>query len=137
MRQIHKSIIIGIAALTFAACSDEQEKDSVTEQESETARVDQSPEAVMEQEKQTLRGRIEYKTFEGGFYAFIAEDGSQWTLQGLPKEHKLHGLTLTITGTPLPDMMTITQFGTVMRVETVADVDNSTVKTKPASAADS
>ncbi|MDM7861195.1 hypothetical protein QTP81_11360 [Alteromonas sp. ASW11-36] len=137
MRYIHKGLILGVAALTLTACSDEQDKDAVTVQDSETTQVDHIPETFMKQEQQTLRGRIEYKTFEGGFYAFIAEDGSQWTLQGLPQEHKLHGLTLTITGTPMPDVMTTTQFGTVMRVDTVTDVDSTTVKTKPASPADS
>ena len=79
----------------------------------------------------TVSGKIEYKTFEGGFYAFIADDGRHFTPQGLAPKYRQHGLKMTLTGTPMPDIMTTTQFGTVFNVESIAEVDDSSVTTKP------
>ena len=77
----------------------------------------------------TVSGIIEYKKFEGGFFAFIANDGRQFTPQGLNEQYRQHGLLVTLTGKPMPDLMTITQFGTVFKVEAVTEVDDSNVKT--------
>ncbi|MBT0588181.1 hypothetical protein [Alteromonas oceanisediminis] len=72
-----------------------------------------------------VTGTIEYKTFEGGFYAFIADDGRHFTPMNLPKEYLQHGAKMTLTGKPQPDMMTTTQFGTVLDVISVSETDFS------------
>lgn len=73
----------------------------------------------------TVTGMIEFKPLEGGFYAFIADDGRKFTPSPLPKEYQRHGLRLTIVGTPKPEVRTITQFGTVLAITEIKDVDTS------------
>lgn len=75
----------------------------------------------------TLTGAIFYKELEGGFYAFITDDGGRYTLHGLDSVFQKNGLRVEITGLPKPDMMTITQFGTVLEVIHVEVLDASKV----------
>ncbi len=77
----------------------------------------------------TLVGTIIYKAIEGGFFAFIDESGAHYTLHNLEAVHKKDGLIVRISGTPQPDMMTITQFGTVFKVSNVEVLDDSAAKT--------
>jgi hypothetical protein len=44
---------------------------------------------------------------------------------GMNKEYLRHGLVIELTGTPLPNMMTITQFGEVIKVSSVVILDDS------------
>lgn len=79
----------------------------------------------------SVSGRIEYKSFEGGFYAFVADDGRQFTPTGLAPEYRQHGLPITLKGVPMPDVITTTQFGVVFKVESVVKVEESDLKVKP------
>ena len=85
---------------------------------------------MQETEKQnselvTLKGQILFQDIEGGFFAFIAEDGKKYTPKGMPKEHLRDGLVIEMTGQVLPEIMTITQFGEVIKVDTVIVLDDS------------
>lgn len=133
--------ILLTAGMVLSGCNQETADDTDTVSTPDTADVQQrseakaSPDALIEEadmQTVTMQGRIEFKSFEGGFYAFIANDGSKWTVMGLEQEYQQHGLELTITGLPMPDMMTTTQFGTVLKVESVENVDASNVKSSPA-----
>ena len=75
----------------------------------------------------TMKGSIIYKDLEGGFYAFIAENGDRYTLHGLDETYQKNGLIVEVKGTPKPDMMTFTQFGTVLQVSSVKVLDTSKV----------
>ena len=75
----------------------------------------------------TMKGSIIYKDLEGGFYAFIAEKGDRYTLHGLDETYQKNGLIVEVKGTPKPDMMTFTQFGTVLQVSSVKVLDTSKV----------
>ncbi len=75
----------------------------------------------------TMKGSIIYKDLEGGFYAFIAENGDRYTLHGLDETYQKNGLVVEVKGTPKPDMMTFTQFGTVLQVSSVKVLDTSKV----------
>jgi len=75
----------------------------------------------------TMNGSIIYKDLEGGFFAFIAENGDRYTLHGLDETYQKNGLIVEVTGTPKPDMITFTQFGTVLVVSEVKVLDTSKV----------
>ena len=78
-------------------------------------------------EEVTLTGSIFYKSLEGGFYAFVSEDGNRYSLHGLNEAFQQNGLIVEISGHPKPDMMTTTQYGTVLQVNHVKVLDASRV----------
>ncbi|WP_147291801.1 hypothetical protein [Alteromonas aestuariivivens] len=80
---------------------------------------------------ETLTGTIVYKTMEGGFYAFEAENGKHYTLQGLDNSYRRNGLKVMITGMALPDVMTFTQYGTVFKITSIEVLDDSQVTPPP------
>jgi hypothetical protein len=138
-----KLALIFTSALTFIACSSEEENKDVTmvdkekqihsETESMPKELVAEPvtqaEAVEDNAKGevTMKGSIIYKDLEGGFYAFIAENGDRYTLHGLDETYQKNGLVVEVKGTPKPDMMTFTQFGTVLQVSSVKVLDTSKV----------
>ncbi len=134
MKHVNLIAVLAIA-LGITGCQDETDthtnnsEETVVEAPANPIDISDKKEADMI----TLNGHIEFKPFEGGFYAFIGDDGSKWVLQGLDKAYHRHGLALTVTGTPMPEMLTTTQFGTVMKVDSISNVDDSSVKPKPAS----
>lgn len=78
-------------------------------------------------EEVTLTGSIFYKELEGGFYAFVSENGDRYTLHGLNEAFQQNGLVVEIEGTRRPDVMTTTQYGTVLQVKHVKVLDASKV----------
>jgi hypothetical protein len=76
----------------------------------------------------TVQGTLALQEMEGGFMGFIGNDGKKYTPMGLPKEHMRDGLIIEIEGQLMPDMMTITQFGEVLKVENVRVIDESKAK---------
>ncbi|WP_338517054.1 hypothetical protein [Alteromonas gracilis] len=81
----------------------------------------------MEKNEVTLTGSIIYKDLEGGFFAFIAENGDRYTLHGLDESHQRNGLIVEVNGVTKPDVMTFTQFGTVLQVKDIKVLDSSKV----------
>jgi len=138
-----KLALIFTSALTLIACSSEEENKDVTmvdkekqihsETESMPKELVAEPvtqaEAVEDNAKgeMTMKGSIIYKDLEGGFYAFIAENGDRYTLHGLDETYQKNGLVVEVKGTPKSDMMTFTQFGTVLQVSSVKVLDTSKV----------
>lgn len=80
-------------------------------------------------ENKTMRmsGQIIYQQMEGGFYSFIADDGSKFTPLKLPKMHQRHGLLVELEAKALHDVMTVMQFGTIVEVISVKVLDDSKV----------
>ena len=128
--------------LALAGCTDEDitpvdtpkeplmtEKEDVKPQQALVAKTAEQKRlsASDEPAEATLTGTIVYKEMEGGFYAFIAEGGERYTLRKLDKKFHRNGLIVKITGMPMPDLMTITQYGTVLQVENVEILDASRV----------
>ena len=74
-----------------------------------------------------LTGQIVFQTMEGGFYSFIAQDGSKYTPMRLPKIHHRNGLVVEIVAKPMPDMMTFMQFGEVIEIQEIKVLDDSKV----------
>nr|WP_297349837.1 hypothetical protein [uncultured Glaciecola sp.] len=72
-----------------------------------------------------LEGQILYQQMEGGFFGFIDESGNKYTPIGMDKANLRHGLVLQLTGMLLPNMITTTQFGQVIKVESVMILDES------------
>ena len=138
-----KLAILFTFALTLIACSSEEEKMDVTmankEKQKHPKNASMPKELVAEPVTQaeavkdnakgevTMKGSIIYKDLEGGFYAFIAENGDRYTLHGLDKTYQKNGLVVEVKGTPKPDVMTFTQFGTVLQVSGVKVLDTSKV----------
>ena len=138
-----KLALIFTSALTLIACSSEEENKDVTmvdkekqiQSETESMPKELVAEPVTQAEaaednakgEVTMKGSIIYKDLEGGFYAFIAENGDRYTLHGLDETYQKNGLIVELKGTPKPDMMTFTQFGTVLQVTSVKVLDTSKV----------
>ena len=135
--------LIFTSALTLVACSQEEKNKDVTmsdkEKQMEAKTKSMPKELVAEPVTQaeavedsvkgevSMKGSIIYKDLEGGFYAFIAENGDRYTLHGLDETYQKNGLVVEVEGTPKPDMMTFTQFGTVLQVSSVKVLDTSKV----------
>lgn len=73
----------------------------------------------------TLKGQILFQEFEGGFFGFIDENGNKYTPIGMDKKYLRHGLVIELSGRILPDMITTTQFGESIKVESVSIIDES------------
>ena len=132
-------VLLCAGVMAVSGCQDDSaqgptQAQQVNETESVATSSEQSEliDNAKGEEMISVTGKIEYKTFEGGFYAFIANDGRQFTPQGLAPEYQQDGLALTLTGTPMPNIMTTTQFGVVFLVDSVSDVDQSKISDKPA-----
>lgn len=138
-----KLALIITSALALVACSQEESNKDVTmvdkEKQMESKTESMPKELVAEPVTQaeavedsvkgevSMKGSIIYKDLEGGFYAFIAENGDRYTLHGLDETYQKNGLVVEVEGTPKPDMMTFTQFGTVLQVSSVKVLDTSKV----------
>ncbi|BFT30722.1 hypothetical protein D210916BOD24_18980 [Alteromonas sp. D210916BOD_24] len=72
-------------------------------------------------------GTIIYKELEGGFYAFVSNDGERYTLHGLNEAYQQNGLIVEIEGIVTPDIITFTQFGTVLQVKNIKVLDASRI----------
>jgi outer membrane murein-binding lipoprotein Lpp len=72
-----------------------------------------------------LEGQILFQQLEGGFFGFIDESGNKYTPIGMDKADLRHGLVIQLTGKLLPDMITTTQFGQVIKVESIMILDES------------
>ena len=140
-------------SLLLCACSDNDEtptseqvdKEAMSAQETQTSPDQEMPKTLiaepveqeaatesMEKNEVTLTGSIIYKDLEGGFFAFIAENGDRYTLHGLDESHQRNGLIVEVNGVTKPDVMTFTQFGTVLQVKEVKVLDSSKViESKP------
>lgn len=138
-----KLALIFTSVLTLVACSQKEANKDVTmvdkEKQMDTKAESMPKELVAEPVTQaeaieenvkgeaSMKGSIIYKDLEGGFYAFIAENGDRYTLHGLDETYQKNGLVVEVKGTPKPDMMTFTQFGTVLQVSSVKVLDTSKV----------
>lgn len=138
-------VIVALAAsLSVVACSDDDEKgtSTVTEKnESEVAQTSNLPSSLIaepvtqldakensEKHEVTLTGTIVYKDLEGGFFAFITQNGKHYTPHGLDETYRKNGLLVEIKGITKPDIMTTTQFGTVLQVTSVKVISSENVK---------
>lgn len=138
-----KLVLILTSITLLAACAEEEQKKDITmvdkkeelqssegnlpkELKAEPVTQAETVENTVEGEV-TIKGSIIFKDLEGGFYAFIAEDGGRYTLHGLDKAYQKNGLIVEVKGTPKPNMMTFTQFGTVFQVSDVKVLDTSKV----------
>jgi len=140
------TLLILAAALNISACTEDDKKvestmyekegpktekmkaqeDAPTELKAEPVTQAEAVEASIK-ESVTLKGSIIYKELEGGFFAFITESGDRFTLHGLDEDYHQNGLIVEIEGVTKPEMMTITQFGTVLEVQNVKVLDTSKV----------
>ncbi|WP_269520437.1 ribose-phosphate pyrophosphokinase [Alteromonas sp. BMJM2] len=140
------ALLVLTALLSLSACTEEDKNVESTMYEKQEPKTDKmkaqenlptelKAEPVTQAEAKevslndsvTLKGSIIYKELEGGFFAFITEDGDRFTLHGLDKEYHQNGLIVEIEGVTKPEMMTITQFGTVLEVLNVKVLDTSKV----------
>jgi hypothetical protein len=72
-----------------------------------------------------LKGQVLFQQMEGGFFGFIDEDGNKYTPIGMNKTDLRHGLVIQLRGKLLPNVLTSTQFGEVINVESVVILDES------------
>jgi hypothetical protein len=72
-----------------------------------------------------LKGQVLFQQIEGGFFGFIDENGNKYTPIGMKKANLRHGLVIQLSGKLLPNMLTTTQFGEVIKVESIVILDES------------
>ncbi|MDF2179383.1 hypothetical protein P2G88_14100 [Aliiglaciecola sp. CAU 1673] len=86
-------------------------------------------------DKQVIRivGEVRYLDLEGGFFAIYDKRGKAYYPLNLAKEFKRHGLIVEIEGRLEPDVMTIQQHGTPVRVLNINIVDDTKVGVDPRS----
>ena len=126
---------IALLSVTLSACNAEQApqaedtKNVNTQQQAKVSELkvvnDMQNPKLKASDEVTLKGQVLFQEMEGGFFGFIAENGNKYTPMGMNKEYLRHGLVIELTGTPLPNMMTITQFGEVIKVNKVVILDES------------
>lgn len=124
-------LLLVLAACGLSACNDEDKASSAQTTLQAESGADETTEIKEEEameKSQTITGTIVYKDMEGGFYALTTKDGKHYSLQGLDKKYHQNGLVVKVTGQPMPDVMTITQFGTVFRVADVEIISDAMVK---------
>ena len=111
-----RALLLTIAmACGLTACADSKEPSP----------VNQDYEPVATSASAVYTGTIVYKTFEGGFFAFISADNKRYTLRHLPQAYRLDGLIVEITGSVNKDIITTTQFGDLLEVDAVKVLDDS------------
>jgi hypothetical protein len=142
-RLLQKVIILSLLLLLLNSCN--QTKSTETQINSNNNNISkQSKLPIMQQDMQItkqhssehkmetghiqLKGHIIFQPMEGGFYSFIANDGSKFTPMGLAKTYKQHGLAVQITAQKMHDVMTTMQFGTVIKILDVKVLDGFTVE---------
>jgi hypothetical protein len=126
------TIVALVSMLSLSACTTDVQdnaEDSVKRSIKEATNTENMDKPKLKESMMTLRGTIVYQNFEGGFFSFIADDGSQYTPQTLAPEHRRDGLVVQITGEIVTDMMTTTQFGQLLKVHNLTVLDAS--KTLP------
>ncbi|MFT4732787.1 MAG: hypothetical protein ACI89W_001814 [Gammaproteobacteria bacterium] len=111
------------------------DKLSETSQQESTANINATADLKLSDDMQkvspdtpellVLQGQILFQQMEGGFFGFIDESGNKYTPIGMDKDNLRHGLVIQLTGKLLPNMITTTQFGQVIKVESVVIIDES------------
>ena len=137
-----KALAIPLLALVLMGCNESQEStdSKPNDKEQKTLTTVSSIPATADETKNkmalvkkdidleagiTLKGVMQYKELEGGFYAFASEGGQNFILQGLAPEYLRHGLVISVTGVPKPELVTIQNYGTVFEVFDVTVLDES------------
>lgn len=72
----------------------------------------------------TFKGKVVFQGLEGGFFGIIDDTGRKWLPLSLPKEMRRPGLVVEVDGTPDPDVMTIQQWGTPLRINSIKVLDD-------------
>jgi hypothetical protein len=125
-------LALSIKVLVLSACTTEVENTpeaSIAGTQEQNVSIGELDAANKKVKLLKMRGTIIYQDFEGGFFSFIADDGSKYTPQRLAPEHRKDGLIVELSGEILTDMMTTTQFGQLLKVHTLTVLDAS--KTRP------
>ena len=128
-----RKFVLVAALFTLSACQNNTQTNVEKSTQPALDAVEKSAEKKPAEEHDAMTivtGTIQYKTFEGGFYALDADNGEHYTPVKLDKAYLQHGLRVRVTGTILKDVMTITQYGSVLEVSDVVVLDDSKV-TKP------
>lgn len=127
----YKALMILLGSLTLAACGEDDtaaNADNAIKPESGAVETTAIKEESEMEKSQAITGSIVYKDMEGGFYALVTENGDHYTLKGLDKKYHQNGLVVKVTGQPMPDVMSITMFGTVFKVADVEIISDAMVK---------
>lgn len=67
-------------------------------------------------EGRQITGTIRYIDLAGGFYGIVTDDGARLDPMDLPAEFRQDGLRVRARIEPVPDVVTIRMWGTVVRV---------------------
>ena len=122
-------LIIALTSFMLGACQAQTPMDNTSniDNKTETKEVEME-ETTPNKNLTTISGTVLYKSLEGGFWALTTKEGKNYTLKRLPKAYRRHGLIVKISGEALTDVMTITQFGTLFKVEQVTIINSNNVK---------
>ncbi|GAA0356093.1 hypothetical protein GCM10009092_20430 [Bowmanella denitrificans] len=81
-------------------------------------------------QKLKFTGTVKYKSFEGGFYAIDTADGGKYHPMGLSQEHRRDGLIVEVEAQTVPDLLTIQQYGTPIKILSIKVLDDSQISNK-------
>lgn len=115
MRILSAVLLIIAMAGGLSACADSKESSPVNKENAMSSA----------QATTVFTGTIVYKQFEGGFFALLTNDNQRYTLRHLPTAYRLDGLVVEINGSVNKDIITTTQFGELLEVNTVKVLDDS------------
>lgn len=115
MRTLSAVLLIIAMAGGLWACADSKESSPVNKENAMSSA----------QATTVFTGTIVYKQFEGGFFALLTNDNQRYTLRHLPTAYRLDGLVVEINGSVNKDIITTTQFGELLEVDTVKVLDDS------------
>ncbi len=121
-------------SVILMACQRASEPDSESVQKEQLDPITKSSSDAEGKEQvgmKIITGTIQFKSFEGGFYALDADNGSKYTLRKLDREYQVQGLRVRVTGRVLDDVMTTTQYGDLLDVSKIVVLDDSAI-TRPA-----
>jgi hypothetical protein len=71
----------------------------------------------------SFTGQVQWVDIEGGFFGIITPDGTKYQPQNLPESYAFDGVTVDITGTVDPDVMTIQMWGEPIEIQSITPVN--------------
>lgn len=79
----------------------------------------------------SLTGQVTWQDLEGGFYGIITPDGTRYLPVNLVEEYQYDGVTVDITGTDAPDVVTMQMWGEPITILSISPVNKENPFVQP------
>lgn len=125
MKNATSFVNLFIFALGISGC---QQSNSTHFSPSHQDKVMTSAPSGSKQNLLTLTGTLRYLQIEGGFFGFESDNGKKYTFKGLEPTLRVANIRLKVTGFIREDIMTTTQYGSVLEVVSAVKTGNALPK---------